>query len=48
MFKIDEVSSSIGVQQHIMFNKEQYSGFSTCLIENFKVWYVAKFQSIAL
>jgi hypothetical protein len=48
MFKIDEVSSSVGARQQIMFNKEEYFGFSTCLIENFKVWYVAKFQSIAL
>ncbi len=40
MFKIDEISSSIGAQQRIMLKKEQYFGSSTCLIENFKVWYV--------
>jgi hypothetical protein len=37
LFKIDEISSSVGAQQQIMLKKEQYSTSSTCRIEVSKV-----------
>jgi hypothetical protein len=37
LFKIDEISSSIGAQQWIMLKKEQFSGSSACFIEVSKV-----------
>jgi hypothetical protein len=37
VFKTNEVSSSVGVQQRIMLKKEEYFGSSICFIEVSKI-----------